>query len=491
MPSDIASYCQHELVESRYPAWVELSPDGSVLGSGGFLKSFGLADLRPGSQLAESFPYLVGQLPMGGRPVVLPQLRMPTSRYADVHIIPGQDTIRVLWLDCTSDSRLKVESQQEANELRLSAEKMRSSVMPSLFACLEWLLLERTSSGSFEIVGIMPDWARPFLGTQGTVDPVEEFPFLESFMPEAEDIWKRPYAPGTLATRRSGIWIETVRSGLEVRLEAIALKTAGHHEILMVERQGAAFAEHMLMIQRGREHALEFSRLERDIEKKDVLLHCIVHDLRAPLTALLSSLWMLASGKLSPEETARTADLGLRQGRRQERLIDSILEVFSHEVNPSTEESNSICDLAAVIREEGNGFSIVAERQGIMLHLEGVENALTTRGEAARLSRVFANLIENAIRHTPTGGVVSVIAKRVDDRVTVCVENDGDAVPEDQRDQLFSRFFQGPNKSGAVGLGLFYCRITLDRYGGSIFYEARDQGGSRFRVELPMGAALR
>ena len=109
------------------------------------------------------------------------------------------------------------------------------------------------------------------------------------------------------------------------------------------------------------------------------------------------------------------------------------------------------------------------------------------RTDRRRIERVFANLLENAQRHTPLDGACVLRVTPEDDAVAVAIENEGKGVPEELRDSLFDRFTRGTQDGGGTaGLGLYYCRITVEKYGGSIFHEERPGGGARFVFKLPL-----
>jgi hypothetical protein len=106
-------------------------------------------------------------------------------------------------------------------------------------------------------------------------------------------------------------------------------------------------------------------------------------------------------------------------------------------------------------------------------------------GENSRLERVLFNLVENAFRHSPLGSTVTVDVNQDGKFILFTVDDEGPGVPEDISKNLFQKFAQGREKSGKAGLGLYFCRITVERWGGSIGYSTRPKGGSCFWFRLP------
>ena len=126
---------------------------------------------------------------------------------------------------------------------------------------------------------------------------------------------------------------------------------------------------------------------------------------------------------------------------------------------------------------------------GIILRNEIPEEAPTVRVDLAKTTRVLTNLVDNALKFTPSGGQVSISVGCVQDgMITVQVSDTGPGVPEEFREKIFDRFSQVPGLVGrrrGSGLGLTFCRLALDSQGGRIWVEPRPGGGSVFAFTLP------
>jgi signal transduction histidine kinase len=129
-----------------------------------------------------------------------------------------------------------------------------------------------------------------------------------------------------------------------------------------------------------------------------------------------------------------------------------------------------------------------AERKGVRFEENVAEGTVyLVTGEETRLFRVLSNLVDNALRYSPRGGVILLSLRREGRMVRVSVEDDGPGVAADLLPRLFDKFARG--RTGGAGLGLYFCRITIERWGGEIGYEPRERGGARFWLRLPAASS--
>jgi signal transduction histidine kinase len=116
---------------------------------------------------------------------------------------------------------------------------------------------------------------------------------------------------------------------------------------------------------------------------------------------------------------------------------------------------------------------------------------LELRADQERLHQVVANLVENAVRHSPDGGTVAVIATRRGDRIAIEVSDDGPGIPDEEVARVFERFYRHDSarssRDGGAGLGLAIAKWIVDLHGGDIHPERREPHGCRMVVTLPGG----
>jgi CheY-like chemotaxis protein len=173
-------------------------------------------------------------------------------------------------------------------------------------------------------------------------------------------------------------------------------------------------------------------------------------------------------------------------------MIRGILEAFSADLAtqqaPSTDVPDAP-DLAACAQHIVEQMSPAYQECGIRLQLDprlDLSRDWKVAGDAPRIERIFGNLLENALRYTPKGAGVTV---GVEDKVhclLAFVDDEGPGLPKDATpDRLFALFAKGKDRPGKAGLGLYFCKITVERWGGNIGAENRPGGGSRFWFKIP------
>jgi signal transduction histidine kinase/CheY-like chemotaxis protein/HPt (histidine-containing phosphotransfer) domain-containing protein len=365
-----------------------------------------------------------------------------------------------------------------------------NSIFESYLAEQGYALFEYLGGGEFQAMGGYPDWCKAIWGPQRerqkTLRLAEQSAFLENFLVDAEGFWnsKRKGAAN------SPVWIERDSANRETPLEASAACLDGK-KILIVRNLSSSYAERQRLFQTARDALLEHEQLLREIQKKEILLHCIIHDLSQPLNAMRGCFNLLSTEKL-PGEQRRMIETGQRESQRQEQMIRGILEGFSGDLaaeQAPAGNTRDTPDLAVCAQHVVEEFSPAFLEKGIRLQLDSrldIPRGWQVAGDAPRLERIFGNLLENAMRYTPKGAAVTV---GIEDKIhclLAFVDDEGPGLPKDaSSDRLFALFAKGKDRPGKAGLGLYFCKITVERWGGSIGAENRPGGGSRFWFKIP------
>ena len=230
---------------------------------------------------------------------------------------------------------------------------------------------------------------------------------------------------------------------------------------------------------------------ERKLEDaRRQLTEMIVHDLRSPLTAILSSLKILnETAILGPESPVARQALSVSHRSCQQMLglVNSLLDIARLETG-EMELCLKPVSLEALCQDLLATYVHEANEQGVILKNRFAPALPLIEADEEKLTRVLANLLDNALKFTPAGGQVDLTIEPEAESILITVSDTGPGVPEDFREGIFERFAQVPGTSGrrhGTGLGLAFSKLAVEAHSGSIWVEENPEGGSRFRIRLP------
>jgi signal transduction histidine kinase len=236
--------------------------------------------------------------------------------------------------------------------------------------------------------------------------------------------------------------------------------------------------------------ALEHARGERDDadRARRNLIASVSHDLRTPLTSLRLLVEAIDDGVVAgPEETAEALRRAKQHVATLSTLVDDLFELARLEAGDISWTLSQV-GVAELIDETVEAFRPQAEQKGLVLTESVPSDVVPVRGNPEKLQRVLYNLMQNAVRHTPQDGTVTLRAERDDGFVRIEVADDGDGIPPDQAEHVFERFFRGGdgarNGTGA-GLGLSISRAIVEAHGGRIWIEPGEKRGTRVVFTVP------
>jgi two-component system sensor histidine kinase GlrK len=230
--------------------------------------------------------------------------------------------------------------------------------------------------------------------------------------------------------------------------------------------------------------------VEHEDEKNRFLRH-LSHELKTPLTALREGAELLhdeVGGPLSSPQR-RVVTIMKDNSIKLQRLIEELLD-YQRAVHAAASLVPRRLALDALVREVAQSHELAAQAKG--LHMAVDAQAATVEADAEKLRSVVDNLIGNAVKFTPAGGRISVLARSAGDEALIDVIDSGPGVPAEERDSIFDSFFRGRAKASArvegSGLGLAIARELVEAHGGKISVLG-EPGGAHFRVALPRRVA--
>ncbi len=299
-------------------------------------------------------------------------------------------------------------------------------------------------------------------------------------------------------------FLQQLREGQqEVQKAVYEVATPEHRAIERVcapvlDEQGGAI---------GRVIVLHDITEEKELEKlREDLTNMIVHDLRTPLTAIMGGLHLLKEAIEAPSPRAEML-LGIATSSSEKmlELVNSLLDISQLEAGQMRLEikARSLPDLIEVARER---VAPLALEGGITLQVDLPPDLPPVAVDEDLVTRLLVNLLDNAIKFSPQGGVVSVRANGVSATptfegssegtaqryISVSVTDMGPGIPEKYREKIFEKFSQVEGQENrrdrGSGLGLTFCKLVVEAHGGHIWVESQVGQGSTFTFTLPVTA---
>ncbi len=241
----------------------------------------------------------------------------------------------------------------------------------------------------------------------------------------------------------------------------------------------------------GRDVDAMIERLDREERARRTMFAAVSHDLRTPITALGLLATAIDDEVVDPEKRREYAARMSTHVRALGALIDDLFELTRLQSDDLTWTMEHV-RVDVLLREAVEAMRPTAESGSVAVLTELPGELAAPRGNPEQLQRVLFNLIQNAIRHTPPDGSVTVRAEGVDGAIEVEVADTGGGIVPEARDRVFEPFYRADaarHEPGA-GLGLAISRAIVEAHGGAIWLEEAPVG-TRVRFRLPLGAERR
>jgi two-component system, sensor histidine kinase and response regulator len=232
-----------------------------------------------------------------------------------------------------------------------------------------------------------------------------------------------------------------------------------------------------------------YKRLEELETLRDDLTHMIVHDLRTPLTSVISGMQSLqAVGELSSDQQ-QMMDIAVMGGESLLGMINDLLDVDKLE-SGSMELDYVLLSVDELVSSAVRQVDSLAATNGLKLIRKIPEGLQPLMGDEDKLRRTLVNLLGNAIKFTPTGGSVTIEACSVGESIQISVVDTGEGIPAEAHERIFEKFGQVESRQGgrklSTGLGLTFCKLTVESHGGNISVTSSAKQGSIFSFTIPL-----
>jgi CHASE2 domain-containing sensor protein/signal transduction histidine kinase len=229
--------------------------------------------------------------------------------------------------------------------------------------------------------------------------------------------------------------------------------------------------------------------LKRSERTRAKMLNFLSHDIRSPITSLLS---LTQSSKLREGTAVAMAEQVEPLARRALRLADNFLQLARAEAADTNTFEDT--DLVSVAHNALDEVFVQARSRGITLCRELPEDEIWLQGDLGLLERALFNLLENAIKFSPSGSEVVMRLTREGSQVQCEIEDQGPGIPEEQLGEIFLPFAhaetENTSQGRGVGLGLSFVKVVADKHHGSVDVVNRLAGGAKFCLCLPCEESL-
>jgi signal transduction histidine kinase len=265
----------------------------------------------------------------------------------------------------------------------------------------------------------------------------------------------------------------------------------GKEEISELARALDAMAE--ALQEKEAQHLKAESQLREADRRKDEFLAMLAHELRNPLAPISAGAQLLQSGHAGQDAVQRTAGIIVRQVKHMTRLVDDLLDV-SRVTRGLVTLARAPLDVAGVVADAVEQSEPLMQARQHRFEVALPQSPLMVNGDHKRLVQVLVNVLNNAAKYTPPGGLITLAARADGGQVRLVVSDNGIGMSQELRSRVFDLFAQADRNSdrsqGGLGLGLALVKSLVELHGGSVAVDsAGEQQGSVFTISLPAASA--
>jgi two-component system sensor histidine kinase/response regulator len=231
-----------------------------------------------------------------------------------------------------------------------------------------------------------------------------------------------------------------------------------------------------------------FKKQHEDALKKQSLIGMIVHDIRGPLTVFQSYSAMVTEGYLGPDEILNFSKTVEQESKRLFHMVDDLLMLAKSD-RSEIELVKEPLDLVATVNRITKAYKFFALNAKVKLDLVCEPVSAIVPVDRLIIERCLENLLLNAIKHTRRPGLVTVALERGEGEVAIHISDNGYGVPAEFRDKIFELYETANARAKGIpghGVGLAFCKMAVDKHGGSIKVGDRVGGGAVFTLRLPV-----
>ncbi len=248
-------------------------------------------------------------------------------------------------------------------------------------------------------------------------------------------------------------------------------------------------------IRRKQERAIEKMQQQKEKELNQYKLQFftnLAHEFGTPLTLIFASAGSLLNPVQNPEESKSLIRTIYKNSKRMQKLIQELLEFRKIDTGRETVKPRKL-ELVQSLNNIVQVFSHFAQENELEIIFEPDEEEVWLLLDSGKLEKIMLNLLSNALKFTPAGGIVRVVLRTTADRVVIEVSDTGTGISMDVLPYVFDSYYQRAPKTQkntghfqGIGIGLAYTKSLVELLNGQITVESESERGSTFRVSLPL-----
>lgn len=299
----------------------------------------------------------------------------------------------------------------------------------------------------------------------------------------------------------SAVFSYFVSKRITRRLESLTVTTAalrsgdysarvtvdGEDEIARLQSDFNAMADRLSSTMRDLN--TEKNNVAHILQSRRDLIASVSHELRTPVATLRAAIEIMLDrwDNTTADENRRKVALMESEIQQLSGLIDDLFTLSQSDVDNLSLEC-APTDLLPLVKQVVDGFSPLAWQSGrVEVTAQLPEKLPPAQVDPRRLQQILLNLLRNAVRHTPPGGIVAILAEQTGGTIRLDVRDTGEGIALEDMDHIFERFYRGKNSTQeSAGLGLALVKELVEAMGGWITVESKPGEGSCFSLSLPM-----
>lgn len=484
--------CQNVLI-------VQTDLQGYVKELVGDLPLYFTNSLAIGMKITDEVIVLEGLFPFQKQELFLPNIEIQKQLWVHIDLVKERDVVWIAFSNTTAEAEKMRGIIQQRNEAQLKTKsdqqmKKDDPIFKDLIKQLNVAVFELDKNLKCRLSGEIPSWfsdLKPKVDKENNFELEVLFPLLETFLPEFESI-------KTIENQKiySDLWTEVNSRGEELILRAIGLRAEGSNWVLIMLYDSFLFHDRELL-QKARELELHTesitkakNELERLIRFKDQFISIVSHDLRSPISSVISATDIMLADQdfkknMNPDYLELleniNKDMNLLITYNQKLYHWSNLQLGNLSIEP---QRINVSKLFKAIKLR---FSKQAKEKDIKI-LVDLDASFHINADESLFNQALNNLIGNAIKFTPPKGEIVIKARNKATQITISIIDNGVGMISEISDNLFKGYVKGhtsgTNGEKGSGLGLGICKRIMDAHGFEIGVKSTLHKGTEFLIKI-------